>query len=71
MFSSLTFKETVCKMYFSDDMDAYVVPFPLMVTLLSLMAANYSTTVNNTVHNEQRGLSALLFSTLPISKVVK
>lgn len=47
--------------------------FLLMVTLLSLMAANYSTTVNNnnTVHNEQRGLSALLFSTLPISKVVK
>lgn len=43
-------------MYFSDDMDA------LMVTLLSLMAANYSTTVNNTVHNEQRGLSALPFS---------
>lgn len=45
--------------------------FLLMVTLLSLMAANYSTTVNNTVHNEQRGLSALPFSTLPISKVVK
>lgn len=44
--------------------------FLLMVTL-SLMAANYSTTANNTVHNEQRGLSALLFSTLPISMVVK
>lgn len=45
--------------------------FLLMVTLLSLMAANYSTTANNTGHNEQRGLSALLFSTLPISMVVK
>lgn len=45
--------------------------FLLMVTLLSLMAANYSTTVNNTAHNEQRGFKQLFFfQKLPISKVV-